>query len=360
MQILTNEVFLAIGFMSGKFVGEEEVTGILGKSNSVAVLSSAVLRDALKYFRCDVVACLELEDEGEAETPGSHRKACAVKGDILTSERGARRYIASALAVFEDIGYAKPDYSKAEGMYFGYKGGEMMLMDKCVVNGASRNKEFFCAARDRHMCTSSRDGLGVGMISMYNEALGKLFQCFSEPKVGWTSQFMNYCLVVKFHTAMRCVDATPMLVLWSIVSASSICVCTLNSIQTTANFSHGVICAGGKCTSEKELYKIKAHRGSTCGDCESGKSFDLPSHSSTFYSGCITCSSYSLIFSIIAATSGDADAAKGEGSGSASNQQDGKTSDHNSGTDGNVNSNEGDEIILCKCQSKKSALGNVL
>lgn len=79
---------------------------------------------AKEHFGCESITGLGLEMSGGPMSAGAHWETVLMGNDIETSM--VNNYMAVSnmtLALFEDSGWYKPDYSKAEDLWWGKNGG---------------------------------------------------------------------------------------------------------------------------------------------------------------------------------------------------------------------------------------------
>lgn len=99
--------------------------------------SKKVLKVAKKYFNCNSLEGVELENNGGNGTIGSHWEARILFGEymngiIYTTDEVISEF---TLALLEDSGYYEAKYYTGGLMQFGKNKGCEFLNSKCIING---------------------------------------------------------------------------------------------------------------------------------------------------------------------------------------------------------------------------------
>ena len=96
--------------------------------------SPILLQVAKKYFNCDSLTGVELENQGGEGTAGSHWEARILLGEYMNGYSYTEEQVISefTLAVLEDSGYYKPNYYTGGLMRYGKNKGCDFLENKCV------------------------------------------------------------------------------------------------------------------------------------------------------------------------------------------------------------------------------------
>ena len=96
--------------------------------------SPILLQVAKKYFNCDTLTGVELENQGGEGTAGSHWEARILLGEYMNGYSYTEEQVISefTLAVLEDSGYYKPNYYTGGLMRYGKNKGCEFLENKCV------------------------------------------------------------------------------------------------------------------------------------------------------------------------------------------------------------------------------------
>ena len=107
--------------------------------------SPNLLRVAKKYFNCDTLTGVELENQGGEGTAGSHWEARILLGEYMNGYSYTEEQVISefTLAVLEDSGYYKPNYYTGGLMRYGKNKGCEFLENKCVDSTTHKISENF-------------------------------------------------------------------------------------------------------------------------------------------------------------------------------------------------------------------------
>ena len=166
--------------------------------------SPKVVEVAKKYYNCDSIKGVELEDYGGDGTTGSHWEERILLGDIMNGVVYPEEQVISefTLAVLEDSGYYKPNYYTGGLMQFGKNKGCEFLTNKCVdetgnVNDNFKNEFFSQVLYYGNIdpgCSSGRQSRAYHTIYEYEENVTEPFNYYSDSKLGGRPS-ADYCPV---------------------------------------------------------------------------------------------------------------------------------------------------------------------
>ena len=163
--------------------------------------SSKVVETAKKYFNCDNIKGVPLEEYGRNGTYGSHWEERALLGDymcgvVFNEEQAISEF---TLALLEDLGYYKANYYTGGLMQFGKNKGCDFLYSKCVINGTVNPKfknEFFdniFYGNYEPGCSSGRQSRVYHYLLKYSTIeIPKQYQYYPEENVGGRFS-TNFC-----------------------------------------------------------------------------------------------------------------------------------------------------------------------
>lgn len=160
--ITIHEITHSLGFSSSNFDNFYEYYGGPKRSYSSVVytdnsgwkstrkiITPKVVEIAKKHYNCHdwTNAGVELEDYGGSGTAGSHWEKRIMYNEYMTGI-AARNPVFSefTLALFEDMGYYKVNYSIAEPLKFGKNKGCTFIKESCKMWKGS--KDYFCEGED--------------------------------------------------------------------------------------------------------------------------------------------------------------------------------------------------------------------
>ena len=112
--------------------------------NRLYLKGNKLLEVAKKYFNCENIEGVELENQGGNGTAGSHWEARILLGEYMNGYAYTEEQVISefTLAVLEDSGYYKPNYYTGGLMRFGKHKGCEFLEEKCVNKDHKINPNF--------------------------------------------------------------------------------------------------------------------------------------------------------------------------------------------------------------------------
>ena len=170
--------------------------------NRIYLNSSKLLAVAKKYFNCNDIQGVELEDQGGEGTAGSHWEARILLGEYMNGFAYTEEQVISefTLAVLEDSGYYKANYYTGGLMRYGKHKGCAFLKDKCLnsykINPNFEN-EFFDTLSDGNSieasCSSGRQSRTYNAFWEIKN-ISEKYQYFEEPDIGGYEP-ADYCPV---------------------------------------------------------------------------------------------------------------------------------------------------------------------
>ena len=146
--ILVHEFTHILGF-SKKFFEDYYQSLVYKKDkygiNRYYLNSSILLKKAKKYFGCDTIEGVELENQGGEGTAASHWEARILLGEYMNGYAYTEEQVISefTLAVLEDSGYYQPNYYTGGLMRFGKNKGCEFLTEKCINSTTEKTNENF-------------------------------------------------------------------------------------------------------------------------------------------------------------------------------------------------------------------------
>ncbi|KAL7699738.1 GP63 leishmanolysin [Lotmaria passim] len=302
---VAHELAHALGF-SGVFFTDTgigvNVTGIRGKDYEAPVVNSTtVVAKTREHYNCSTAQFMELEDAGGSGTMGSHWKIRNAQDELMAGVAGVGYYTALTMAAFEDLGFYKAVYSKAETMKWGRDAGCSFLDGKCVIDNVTQFPSMFCDKDERvFRCTPARLALGTCVLTSYANNLSSYFQYFTVPSVGGSSKYYDYCPFVMQWYVGSCTqnasNASLTVSSFNTFSMSSRCIDgnftpkTTTTAQITAHYG---MCTNLACNPANETYSIQVYGNTTYIPCTPGQTIALDSVSDAFEAGGhITCPPY--------------------------------------------------------------------
>jgi len=155
------------------------------------IKSPKVLEVARKYFNCESINGVELENYGGEGTAGSHWEARILMGDYMNGVAYTEEVISEfTLALLEDTGIYKPHYYTGGLMRYGKNKGCEFVYEKCVndykINPKFENEFFDYIYSDYDIdasCSSGRLSRTYNILYPY-KSLPKDYQYFEDKTLG--------------------------------------------------------------------------------------------------------------------------------------------------------------------------------
>ena len=138
--------------------------------NRTYVKTTKLVEIAKKYFNCDRIEGIELEDQGGSGTAGSHWEARILLGDYMNGNLYTIEQVISefTLAVLEDSGWYKINYFTGGLMRFGKNQGCEFIEEDCLNSTELEtkfNNDFFNIFDNYEpRCSSGRQSRGYNLL----------------------------------------------------------------------------------------------------------------------------------------------------------------------------------------------------
>jgi hypothetical protein len=164
--------------------------------------STKVVDVAKKYFNCDNVIGVELENDGGSGTAGSHWEARVLLGEYMNGVIYSEEQVISefTLALLEDTGLYKANYYTGGLMRYGKNKGCDFLYEKCIENGEiiknAENEFFEWNSLNAPSCSSGRQSRTYNLLLIYKNEIPEKYQYYNETNIGGLSS-ADYCPVHK-------------------------------------------------------------------------------------------------------------------------------------------------------------------
>ena len=169
-------------------IKEVEINGLKRKIYS----SPKVLEKAKKHFKCDSIEGIELENQGESESIGSHWESRIMLGDYMIAVDYNDVVISEiTLAMFEDSGWYSVNYYTGGLFRFGKGEGCSFLYNKCIIDNKSNFGREFCVNSNENTCSSNNLSRGKCFLNQYNNIPEK-YNYFNNENLGGFL-YTDYC-----------------------------------------------------------------------------------------------------------------------------------------------------------------------
>ncbi|CAA0831586.1 Unknown protein, partial [Striga hermonthica] len=146
---------------------------------------------------------LELEDGGGRGTSGSHWEKRLLMNEIMTGSVDTRSVVSRmTLALLEDSGWYRANYSSADHLEWGHHQGTEFVTSPCNQwKGA-----YHCNSTQLSGCTYNREAEGYCPIMSYSGDLPQWAQYFPQPNKGGQSSLADYCTYFVAYSDGSCTD----------------------------------------------------------------------------------------------------------------------------------------------------------
>ncbi|KAK9129958.1 hypothetical protein Sjap_010445 [Stephania japonica] len=146
---------------------------------------------------------LELEDGGGRGTSGSHWEKRLLMNEIMTGSVDTRSVVSKmTLALLEDSGWYRANYSMADRLDWGRNQGTEFLASPCNLwKGAYR-----CNTTQLSGCTYNREAEGYCPIVSYSGDLPQWARYFPQANKGGQSSLADYCTYFVAYSDGSCTD----------------------------------------------------------------------------------------------------------------------------------------------------------
>ncbi|XP_010696763.1 GP63, leishmanolysin [Leishmania panamensis] len=302
-RVVTHEVAHALGFSSTFFKSAgivKSVTNLRGKPFAAPVInSSTVVAKAREQYGCPTLEYLEVEDQGGSGSAGSHIKMRNAKDELMAPASAAGYYTALTMAVFEDLGFYKADFAKAEVMPWGRNASCDFLTQKCMEDNITQWPEMFCNTTERrYRCPTDRLRLGTCGIRTYSTPMPPYFEYFNDTFLAGYSAFLDYCPFTLGYSNGACNQdpstAPALLKEFSVFSDAARCFDgAFRPTTAREDLMYNALCANVMCNTAARTYSVQVRGSSGYVACTPGESVELATTSAAFVEGSyITCAPY--------------------------------------------------------------------
>eukprot|EP00986_Skeletonema_menzelii_P018567 scaffold26658_cov153-Skeletonema_menzelii.AAC.2 len=164
------------------------------------VVTETVRQVARNQFGCQdlIGGRLENQPTGDDDCYGSHWDHRLYNNDFMAAVyTGSTQYVTPlTLALLEDSGWYKPNYSIAENTPFGLGAGCDFAKEECIQKGEvpKWGEEFFCNSQEAIGCTPDKHLLAYCDISRWDSNLPSGYQYYDEAAdIGGGLSQMDFC-----------------------------------------------------------------------------------------------------------------------------------------------------------------------
>ena len=169
------------------------------------ITSKKVIETAKKYFNCNNIEGVELDNKGIINGVSTHWEPRILLGDYMSSfgiEYEEHAISEITLSLMEDSGWYKANYFTGGLMRFGKNKGCDFLYEKCVDQKTHKTNfmnEFFDELyldRVTPSCTSGRQSRNYKVFYQFSSVIPEEFQYFEKNTLGGSSSYADYCPIM--------------------------------------------------------------------------------------------------------------------------------------------------------------------
>ncbi|GET93937.1 metallo-peptidase, clan MA(M), Family M8 [Leishmania tarentolae] len=304
IRAVTHHIGHTLGFTSELFRLRKmvkNISRIRGKPDNTPVISSStVVAKAREQYGCNTLEYLEMEDAGGKSYVGDHIKQRNAKDELMATNVTSGYYTALSMAIFQDLGFYRADFSKAEVMPWGKDAGCAFITEKCMEKNSTKWPAMFCnATLPPFRCPTDRLGIGSCLIKSFKSPMPPYWRYFTNSSLSGPWIFMDYCPdVVTFpdgSCAQNASQAPAAMKAFNVFSDAARCIdgdFRPKGMQSPAK-SHAGLCANVRCDPATRTYSVQVRGSSGYMNCVPGLRVELSSVSDAFeQGGYITCPPY--------------------------------------------------------------------
>ncbi|KAE9588445.1 putative leishmanolysin [Lupinus albus] len=227
-------------------VTEQVMDEKIGRMVTRVVLPRVIMHSRYHYAAFSVnFTGLELEDGGGRGTSGSHWEKRLMMNEIMTGSVDTRSVVSKmTLALLEDSGWYKANYSMADCLDWGRNQGTEFVTSPCNLwKGA-----YHCNTTQYSGCTYNREAEGYCPILIYSGDLPQWAQYFPQANKGGQSSLADFCTYFVAYSDGSCTDPNdarqPDRMLGEVRGSNSRC---MASSLVRTGFVRGSIAHGNGC-----------------------------------------------------------------------------------------------------------------
>ncbi|KAF5739403.1 hypothetical protein HS088_TW12G00608 [Tripterygium wilfordii] len=227
-------------------VTEQVMDETLGRIVTRVVLPHVIMHSRHHYGAfAENFTGLELEDGGGRGTSGSHWEKRLLMNEIMTGSVDTRSVVSKmTLALLEDSGWYKANYSVADRLDWGCNQGTDFVTSPCNQwKGA-----YHCNTTQLSGCTYNREAEGYCPIVSYSGDLPQWARYFPQANKGGQSSLADYCTYFVAYSDGSCTDTNsaraPDRMLGEVRGSNSRC---MSSSLVRTGFVRGSMAQGNGC-----------------------------------------------------------------------------------------------------------------
>lgn len=179
----------------GTFYSLDEVIANSYERNHTVykIITPRVVQKAQEFFACSTMEGMELESTAEDSLSNSHWERRIFNDEFMVGDTNITDISFSeiTLALFEDSGWYKVDYTFSSNPIWGYQAGCQFVNNKCVLNQVPTNT-LFNVDINNELCDYKRLNKGRNNLQTYPEPIPEEYRYFPSEFYGG-DKMSDYC-----------------------------------------------------------------------------------------------------------------------------------------------------------------------
>lgn len=174
-QTLIHEMMHVLAFDPGLFdlfpIGKESTYIVeerkmsIGTLNATKIILPTVVKAARKFYKCDSITGVYLEDEGGDGSKGSHWEKIYFGNELMTAESTGDGVLSVfTLALLNDCGWYKVNMDQAQYFVFGRTAGCDFFQNSCSIKFPE-----YCSIKNRLECNRDRTSKSFCYQSVFSD-----------------------------------------------------------------------------------------------------------------------------------------------------------------------------------------------
>eukprot|EP00026_Physarum_polycephalum_P005243 Phypoly_transcript_05274.p1 GENE.Phypoly_transcript_05274~~Phypoly_transcript_05274.p1 ORF type:complete len:560 (+),score=50.63 Phypoly_transcript_05274:285-1964(+) len=216
-KVLLHELTHVLGFNSYKFPFYIDPSGkpyasvtktfLINGKKITKIITPRVVAAAKEHFGCPDIDGVPLEDGGDLSTSDSHWEKRIFRNEYMTGSSDHTMIISKiTLALFEDMGWYRVDYERAESFEWGSGMGCSFVNGRC--SGWEDREGYFCTVPGAQSCTSDRTAMGYCNLIRHRSMLPDTSRYFPDPYFGGSDELSDFCPYVAAFANGVCTDSS--------------------------------------------------------------------------------------------------------------------------------------------------------
>lgn len=180
-------------YENGTSKSEDSVYTVI--SNQTYIITDKVKESAQSHYNCTSLVGLPIEDDGSSGSAGSHWEEHYLQSEYMCAViYSSLTYISTfTLALMEDSGWYKVNYSYDEPFVYGINEGCSFFTKDCIDSTTEKSNfpDYYCESTADDGCTYDNTAVGYCLMYSYDSISPSEYDYFSDDTGG--SEYSEYC-----------------------------------------------------------------------------------------------------------------------------------------------------------------------